>query len=336
MLEYKHDKCGQNFKDEDMIEECPRCQFQQPKDRFCANCGLDMENYTPPKPGIWKILKESSSFYIVMLVVVFLSATYVIYQTGMQMVETAIREDSQPVTTPDDQSKSLSASAQLSEDNELSNDPEFIEQTDDGITEAAAPAAEGSSSFILPSQISYSLVEVQSQVIDQWSRQSNSKSGKWLSLEVKQSRLYDFLDAEEQAGRLRELTAPVNMPFTQGHISEQPYFIQLAGAEPSDERGLQIEMTLSKIESSTAEVQVLGRFYFPATDGRQEYLFDLEERVEVAANSATLIRISIPKPPLNPAEADQLQQSENPLRVLQSPDFIEGNSELLLILLAEI
>ncbi len=27
---------------------CPRCQFRQPQDKFCAKCGLDIETYVPP------------------------------------------------------------------------------------------------------------------------------------------------------------------------------------------------------------------------------------------------------------------------------------------------
>src|ERR1700733_8142932 len=26
---------------------CPRCGFEQPRDRFCAKCGIDMESFVP-------------------------------------------------------------------------------------------------------------------------------------------------------------------------------------------------------------------------------------------------------------------------------------------------
>ncbi|MEO0335029.1 MAG: zinc ribbon domain-containing protein [Pseudomonadota bacterium] len=32
--------------------ECPRCKFMQPEDRFCANCGIDMESYNSKPPPI--------------------------------------------------------------------------------------------------------------------------------------------------------------------------------------------------------------------------------------------------------------------------------------------
>lgn len=33
-----------------MLINCPRCGFSQPKDRYCASCGVDMENFTPNAP----------------------------------------------------------------------------------------------------------------------------------------------------------------------------------------------------------------------------------------------------------------------------------------------
>lgn len=45
--------------------ECPRCKFVQPKDKFCANCGIDVEAYKPaPKPIIQQVF---SNFYVVIV-----------------------------------------------------------------------------------------------------------------------------------------------------------------------------------------------------------------------------------------------------------------------------
>lgn len=37
-----------------MLVNCPRCGFQQPQDKYCAHCGVDMENYRPPQPSFAK------------------------------------------------------------------------------------------------------------------------------------------------------------------------------------------------------------------------------------------------------------------------------------------
>jgi hypothetical protein len=32
-----------------MLVNCPKCQFSQPKDKYCANCGIDIDNFKPNK-----------------------------------------------------------------------------------------------------------------------------------------------------------------------------------------------------------------------------------------------------------------------------------------------
>ncbi len=45
--------------------ECPRCGFTQPKDRYCANCGLDTDNYTPKKESVGQRVKKNPMLYVV-------------------------------------------------------------------------------------------------------------------------------------------------------------------------------------------------------------------------------------------------------------------------------
>lgn len=35
---------------------CPKCHFQQPKDQYCAKCGVDMGNYKPPRPSLGQMV----------------------------------------------------------------------------------------------------------------------------------------------------------------------------------------------------------------------------------------------------------------------------------------
>lgn len=39
-----------------MLINCPRCGFQQPKDTYCAQCGIDMESFKPASPPFLKRL----------------------------------------------------------------------------------------------------------------------------------------------------------------------------------------------------------------------------------------------------------------------------------------
>ncbi len=45
-----------------MLINCPRCGFQQPKDKYCAQCGVDMETFKPASPPALKRFFETPSF----------------------------------------------------------------------------------------------------------------------------------------------------------------------------------------------------------------------------------------------------------------------------------
>jgi len=68
--------------DEFMMHECPKCGFVQPKDRYCANCGLDIDLYKPePEPLTKKLLNNTSAqIFVVIAIVVAIGASIYISQ----------------------------------------------------------------------------------------------------------------------------------------------------------------------------------------------------------------------------------------------------------------
>ncbi len=50
--------------------DCPKCKFRQPKDQYCANCGIDMVAYKSTSPEKSKSIFSNGSFLIFILVCV--------------------------------------------------------------------------------------------------------------------------------------------------------------------------------------------------------------------------------------------------------------------------
>lgn len=48
--------------------ECPKCHFVQPKDRYCANCGIDMENFQAKPPPLLNRITNSPLLYVFLFV----------------------------------------------------------------------------------------------------------------------------------------------------------------------------------------------------------------------------------------------------------------------------
>jgi hypothetical protein len=61
-----------------MMVTCPKCGFSQPQDRFCAKCGVDMENFKPSAPPITKrilsnpILHIALAFVLIFVMILFI------------------------------------------------------------------------------------------------------------------------------------------------------------------------------------------------------------------------------------------------------------------------
>lgn len=53
-----------------MLINCPRCGFQQPQDKYCAQCGVDMENFKPASPSTFKKIFGNPLVQLSLLVVV--------------------------------------------------------------------------------------------------------------------------------------------------------------------------------------------------------------------------------------------------------------------------
>ena len=64
---------------------CPNCKFQQPKDLFCAKCGIDLN--VPQDRSLIQKVTESTGFYIVLLCCVVLVTTFFAYKKVLVHLE---------------------------------------------------------------------------------------------------------------------------------------------------------------------------------------------------------------------------------------------------------
>lgn len=70
-----------------MLINCPRCGFQQPEDKYCAQCGVDMETYKPSTPPIWKRFFGNLAIQLSLLIIVAGGVGIVLYEKGQQNLE---------------------------------------------------------------------------------------------------------------------------------------------------------------------------------------------------------------------------------------------------------
>src|SRR5579871_4315876 len=63
-----------------MMMDCPRCGFSQPKDRYCANCGLDVEHFHAKPAPIWIRLLQNPNFHLSLIAILLVFVVgYILY-----------------------------------------------------------------------------------------------------------------------------------------------------------------------------------------------------------------------------------------------------------------
>lgn len=92
-----------------MLINCPRCGFSQPKDQYCANCGVNIEKYVPEKVNFLKKLL-SNTFVQVSLVIGFtLTTSYFVLKSRTNDNNPSMRRR-QIISTMSNSSTSASSS----------------------------------------------------------------------------------------------------------------------------------------------------------------------------------------------------------------------------------
>lgn len=95
-----------------MLIHCPRCGFQQPKDKYCARCGVDMENYRPPRKSRLQRILGNPAVQVGAVLVVAAFVGLGLYQRKQRDLEDRVsylksgvqvaRSVAGPTQTPDD------------------------------------------------------------------------------------------------------------------------------------------------------------------------------------------------------------------------------------------
>lgn len=83
---------------------CPKCQFEQPEDIYCAQCGVNMKSFVPPKKSLILSLLFNQVFLIGLLflaIVVFVIYDYSTSKKTALNVDSVAKQTSQPLRSED-------------------------------------------------------------------------------------------------------------------------------------------------------------------------------------------------------------------------------------------
>lgn len=65
-----------------MIIQCPRCGFSQPQDKYCAQCGVDIDNYRPPAESLSTKFLGNYILHISLFSIIAIVSIYLLYKNN--------------------------------------------------------------------------------------------------------------------------------------------------------------------------------------------------------------------------------------------------------------
>ena len=92
-----------------MLIHCPRCGFSQPKDEYCASCGVNIETYVPRKASSWEKIFSSTLVQVIAVLIVAIGASYFVLRDADSTSTLATRRKNIQQSTA---ASSMSLSAQ--------------------------------------------------------------------------------------------------------------------------------------------------------------------------------------------------------------------------------
>lgn len=326
-----------------MLINCPRCGFSQPKDQYCAQCGVDMDSYKPKSVPLTTRIRQSTKTHIILLLVttVFVGQYVIRSEEPQRWVQKITR--SQGVT---------SSKAKFSDD---SNYPS-------GVTQSASEVSEESSIRGASTENLDSLRNRELQVVSQTERPievGNSANGgatdsttgktettettfriiyaevpstlvaKWIA-DSSSSGLYQNLN-EYSAGIIADFRRQIDSSMRILKASEKKLsptqsdtnFSGTVGEESGEIIGIATNLEFRSQQNGSVHGGIMvnrtqknGRENFPAE-------FDLPR-------GAALFLLGAIKLNSFPVEREQLNMP--PFQIFKSPDFLARKTEFVIIL----
>lgn len=322
------------------MQECPRCHFQQPKDRFCANCGLDIEHFKPkPTPILNKIIQNPTLQVVFILALVSSCIGYIYWNqankynnSSLMMVETNIQQDNKSQNLESDtyNSKLKRSDKKSNEDLKIKNfksqsnfENESLKPKNDNNEQVVV------NNFKLPTRFSASFFEVTREVLTQIYQDSQILS------ESPQIQIISYNSTTEIEEIIKKSQRSLILPgktetSVQGSGLNLRYLKNIDENNPDDLQGLFLDIKVSSITELGATIDLEGYFYLKGNSIDTSHHVSLDGNYTIALSS-TLALIGIA--PHRSATAKELQLFKStPLAIMASQEFLNNETELLTLI----
>lgn len=338
-----------------MLINCPRCDFSQPQDRYCANCGVDMDNFKPVPASPLKKILVSPLFHILIIALIVVASVVAIKQRQKEELQARIEFlKSGPVMVERQNPVSAEPQTEIS----VSPEAEAGLSADQNIPPAPAPAMPGQQ-MAVDSAASTANPQMAAAPVDRMALAGRSAGAplKMVAsyLEVDRRILAAWMEEAKTTGQQRVfenvtmgplLQAATKLQATQGirvlqtvernldpNNPSQEWFVGThQGNDPEQQMGFFSSLALAEIRTGMirGDIEVQRAFRNPRDPTRVLERVSFGSPFELSTGTAYILSGLLPR-----SYVTNLPVETNPdpfLQVFKSQNFINEQSEFTLVL----
>ncbi len=329
--------------------KCPKCQFEQPDDIYCAQCGVNMKTFVAPKRSPLQAFLNNQVLQIGVLFIGIVAFVIYDFSKDTKKPQTAVnsvaREVSRPVSAseapppPGTESVRLAApaedipaptaaqgtaqkiSSRTRPTKRLSDNPNMDAPVGNGA--AASPANPTAGAATVATSLVVSFYQASRNLINEIQREASadSISGEAFGGIVLKKRL----QALKKSGELRPVSSNRykldGMPIT--------LFKGLRTSDVAKGVGIYMQMTTLKNEQGVLQLEMKSWGHVKIQEP-DESLFSSE--ISLDAQHSAFIAGFLPRDKAFTDEEKSLFESDRALKIYNQDDFLDGQTDLILFL----
>jgi hypothetical protein len=332
-----------------MMIKCPRCGFSQPKDKYCAQCGLDIENFQPPKVPLLTRIFGDPFLQLSTVVLIAIGSGFYVYKHNRQEIQDRVSFFRQGIQYNRNMTSSLPPAAAPATEGQASSQsseiPAQLTTEADEVPEKppapppppANPApeipaknADAKSSESNKPQIQIQYVEVSESVREQIYADSRS-SGLFNSLGDHEAGVWPQGKKKISGLRGYQALGKETKTFEVGRTLQ--FFVGLKGSDPENDLGLTTYFEVTGLDNQGlhGHLEVVRAWREPGPDNANA----IQRRfypapVELTGESIFFIAGVLPRG--SAMDADPYLTNIDPFKILKTNSFKNRLSEFLIAL----
>lgn len=313
-----------------MMHECPKCKFVQPQDRYCANCGLDIENYKPVPPTMLQKLGKNTGLHIALVVGLVVALATFIFISQKELIEKHLVSAPQILEVldkndADEISNQFSDNENVSEENLNSN-----EASAEVATRKAAPAAASlatQSTTAGKREIHITFAEAANTLLQQLASEGQILNESAQRRSFLHANISSISALKERHSEFHVLAGGETSPLT-ANTPIQLDFTHINGPD-NDDVGLNLEITPLTI-SDPVELTVTGQLNLKDEDGGIVTSQEISANYSFSSNSTLLMVGFLPRQSIR--QDDLAGFSNTPLAIFESLQFVNGLTDFVIFI----